>query len=344
MLIGRQTWTFPAGPRVLGTGTAVGALEAEGPLGSDFDLVHADLYVGQESWEKAERKLFEEAQAKALEKSGLGAGDITLAVTGDNLPQNIASNFSARTGGWPLLGTFSACATSMEAVALAAALVDAGQADRVMAGASSHNSTAERTFRFPTEYGAQKPATAHCTVTGAGAVVIGKGIAGARITHATIGKVIDLGVKSPWEMGAAMAPAAADTIACHFSDTRRGPEDFDAIVTGDLARVGHPIARDLLLARGHDLGSRFFDCGVLIYRVSQPGVFSGGSGPGCCACVTFAHLLPKLETGEWRRMMVVATGALLSTVSAQQGETIPCIAHAVVFEADGSAQPDGAKG
>jgi len=332
MQIGDQTWHFPSQPRVLSTGTAVGPMEGAGPLGDSFDLVYADAYMGQSSWEKAERTLFELAQDHAVRQAGLSMEAIDLIVSGDLLPQNISSNFAARTAGRPLIGVFSACATSMEAVAQAALFIDSGFAHYVLAGAVSHNSTAERTFRYPTEYGAQKPPSAHCTVTGAGAVVLGRGEARIGVSFATIGKVVDFGVSSPWEMGAAMAPAAVATIVAHLKDTGRTVADYDAIATGDLARVGLPIARELLAEQGVDVGSRLQDCGVLMYGADQKEAFSGGSGPGCCPCVTFAHLLPKIASGQWRRVLVVATGALLSAVSAGQGETIPCIAHAVSFE------------
>lgn len=329
---GKQTWMFTSLPRILATGTAVGPKEGAGPLGDCFDLVHQDPYVGQTTWEKAERLLLELAQQQAITKSGLSMEDIDISVSGDLLPQNITSSFAARTAARPLIGVFSACATSMESVALASLMVDSGAARYALASTGSHNSTAERTFRTPTEYGAQKPPTAHCTVTGAGALVVGHGHSNIAISYATIGKVTDLGVKSPWEMGAAMAPAAVDTIWQHLADTGFCATDYDAVITGDLARVGQPIAHELLQKRGVDLGDRFLDCGILMYAPDQFEVFSGGSGPGCCACVTAAHLLPRVQSGEWRRILVVATGALLSPVTAGQGETIPCIAHAVTFE------------
>ena len=332
MKIGKQTWAFPSRPRVIGTGTVVGEKEGQGPIGDRFDLVAADPYMGQSSWEKAERKFMEMAQEKAVEKAGLTMESIDMILSGDLLPQNISSHFAARTQGRPILNVFSACATSMQAVLLSAQMVDTQFATYALAAVSSHNSSAERAFRYPTEYGAQKPPTAHCTVTGAGAAVIGKGMTGPVITYATIGKVVDLGIDDPWEMGAAMAPAAADTIAQHFKDTGRTPLDYDVIATGDLARVGHPIARKLLLDQGYDLGDQFTDCGILIYDEKQPEVFSGGSGPACAACVTFGHFMLGLNEKQWNRILVVATGALLSPVSSQQKDTIPCIAHAVAFE------------
>ncbi len=332
MLIGKQTWAFQNAPRVLATGTAVSQKEGKGPLGKDFDLIYKDPYVGQSSWEKAERKLLEQAEEKAVEKAGVTMEDVSVTISGDLLPQNITSNFAARTEGRPLLGVFSACATSMQAVALASLLVDTKAATYALAAASSHNSTAERVFRYPTEYGAQKPPTAHYTVTGAGAALIGLGATGPVITHATIGKVNDFGVQNPWEMGAAMAPAAVDTIVQHLDDTGRKVSDYDLIITGDLARVGLPIAQELLTQRGIDPAGRFTDCGILLFTPDEPDVFSGGSGPGCCACVTFGHLLRRVAQGELKRILVVATGALLSPISSQQNETIPCIAHAVSFE------------
>jgi stage V sporulation protein AD len=332
VLIGKQTLSFSSRPRILGTGTAVGSKEGEGALAGAFDLVHEDSHIGQPSWEKAERVLFERAVAVALKKAGLAMEDMSVVISGDLLAQNITSAYAARGHGRPLLGIFSACATSMQALTLAAQEVEAGDARYALAAVSSHNSTAERQFRFPTEYGAQKPSTAHCTVTGAAAAVVGHGLSGPVIELATRGSVVDLGVKSPWEMGAAMAPAAAETIAAHLQDAKRGPEDYDVIATGDLGTVGAPIARELLHQRGIVLReSAFIDCGALIYRREQPEVFSGGSGPACCPCVTFAHLLPMMIGRGWRRILVVATGALHSPVSVAQGETIPCIAHAVAF-------------
>jgi stage V sporulation protein AD len=331
-LVGKQTWRFPSTPRILSAASVVGNKEGQGPLGNDFDIVHKDPYVGTDSWEKAERKLTEEACEEAMRKAGLKSQDIDLVIAGDLLNQLITSSFAARTLAMPFLGIFGACSTSMQGLALAALLVDSGFAHKVIAATSSHNSTAERQFRFPTEYGGQKPPTAHCTVTGSGAALIGKNGSALKITHATIGKVIDLGVKNPWEMGAAMAPAAVDTITAHFRDTGRTLDDYDLILTGDLGRVGHSIAKQLLEQQGHQAGDKFHDCGVLIYYPDQEEVFSGGSGCACCAVVTYGHILKRMERGELKRVLVTATGALLSPTSTQQGESIPCIAHTVAIE------------
>ncbi|MGZ4133890.1 MAG: stage V sporulation protein AD [Tumebacillaceae bacterium] len=331
-LVGKQTWHFPTAPVLLATGAVGGPKEGQGPLGQDFDATFADAYLGQDSWEKAERRFVEEACQIAMKKANLTGDQIDVMFAGDLLNQIITANFAARTLAVPFLGVFGACSTVMESLALAALTVDSGYAKVAMAATGSHHSTAERQFRYPTEYGGQKPPTAQCTVTGAGAGIVGVSGNGPRLTHATIGKVVDLGIKSPFEMGAAMAPAAADTIARHFKDTGRTPDDYDLIVTGDLARVGQPLAAELLEQEGIYLGDKFKDCGILVYDPDQEEVFSGGSGCACCAVVTYGHLMRRMQRGELERILVCATGALLSTVSAQQGESIPCVAHAVVFE------------
>jgi stage V sporulation protein AD len=331
-LMGKQTWHFPNAPVLLATGAVGGPKEKQGPLGQDFDSTFEDPYLGQESWEKAERRFVEEACQVAMKKANLTGDQIDVMFAGDLLNQIVTANFAARTLAVPFLGVFGACSTSMESLALAALTVDSGYAKHALAATGSHNSTAERQFRYPTEYGGQKPPTAQCTVTGAGAGIVGVSGIGPRLTHATIGKVVDLGIKSPFEMGSAMAPAAADTIARHFQDTGRTPDDYDLIVTGDLSRVGQPLAAELLEQQGIYLGDKFKDCGIMIYDPDQSEVFSGGSGCACCAVVTYGHLMQRMQRGEFYRILVCATGALLSTVTTQQGETIPCVAHAVVFE------------
>lgn len=331
-LVGKQTWQFQSRPVLLAAGSVVGPKEGQGPLGQDFDAVIDDAYFGQDSWEKAERRFLEEAAQVAMTKANVTGDQIDVMFAGDLLNQIVTSNFAARTLAIPFLGLFGACSTSMESLALAALAVDAGFATHALAATASHNSTAERQFRYPTEYGGQKPPTAQCTVTGGGAAIVGKAGAGPVITHATIGKVVDLGVKSPFEMGPAMAPAAADTIARHFQDTGRTPDDYDLIVTGDLARVGQPLAAELLEQESLYLGDKFKDCGILIFDPDQSEVFSGGSGCACCATVTYGHLLKRMEKGELDRILVCATGALLSPLSSQQGESIPGVAHAVVIE------------
>lgn len=331
---GARSWVFPRPPVIIGTGTVVGPDEGNGPLAADFDLVHPDLEIGQPSWEKSERVLLEQAADIALQHAGLSKEDVQFFVGGDLLNQLISNSFAARKLGIPYLGVFGACSTAMESLALASLLVASGAADRALAGNCSHNCTAEKQFRYPTEYGSQKPPTAQYTVTGAGAAVVSSEGKGPVVTAATIGRIVDLGIKDPFNMGAAMAPAAVDTIQGHLQDTGRTPGYYDLIVTGDLASVGHPIASELLARNGVPMEeTRFQDCGLMIYDTSKQNVQAGGSGCACSATVTYGHLLKRMARGELRRILVVATGALLSPLSYQQGESIPCIAHAVSIEA-----------
>lgn len=283
----------------------------------------------------AESKMVEEAVDLALLKAGLERSGLDFLLAGDLLNQIIAASFAARTIDVPFLGLYGACSTIAEAMALGAVLIDGGYATRVCAVSSSHHDTAERQYRFPTEFGAQRPPTAQWTVTAAGAVILGPPGAGKlQITHATIGRVVDQGIRNPFDMGAAMAPAAADTIAAHFKDTGRQPEAYDLVATGDLAAIGHPLAAELLEERGWDLDGRFIDCGQMIYDETQD-AHAGGSGCGCSASVFAGYLARNLAEGKFKRILFVATGALHSPTTCQQGETIPCVAHAVVVERSG---------
>lgn len=332
--IGRSTWEYLQNVRLISHAAVVGPMEGKGLLGNEFDLVYDDLYMGEDTWEKAERKMIEDVVQICIEKGNLNQDEISVYLAGDLLNQNISASFSAKANQIPFLGVYGACSTSMLSLSLAAALVDSGFAEKAIAAVSSHNCTAEKQYRYPTEYGGQKPDTAQWTVTGAGAGIVGiadQPSAGPRITHTTIGKVIDMGVTNPFDMGSAMAPAAADTIKRHFEDTRRTPLDYDLIVTGDLGKVGSPIARELLSKAGYELDDRFQDCGLMIYSNEQD-VFAGGSGCASSAVVTYGYLVDQMKQGKYRRILVVATGALLSPISYQQGESIPCIAHAVALE------------
>ncbi|WP_047153574.1 stage V sporulation protein AD [Aneurinibacillus tyrosinisolvens] len=332
MLQGHQTWVFPTQPVILSSAAVGGSHEAKGPLAEDFDILHEDLWLGQDSLEKAEKVMLEEACDKAIEKANIQKGSINFMLAGDLINQITPSSFSARTVGVPYLGIFGACSTSMEGLALAALLVDCKAAKYVLTGTSSHNLTAEKQFRYPNEYGAQKPPTANWTVTGAGAAIVGASGNGPRVTAATIGRIVDMGISDPFNMGSAMAPAAVDTIEAHCRDLQIQPDHYDLIVTGDLGRVGHPIAADLLKKHGFAIAEKSFtDCGLLIYSKEQK-LFAGGSGCACCATVTYGHLLNRLHKGEWKRILVIATGALLSPLTFQQKESIPCIAHAVAIE------------
>ncbi|WP_026477999.1 stage V sporulation protein AD [Alkaliphilus transvaalensis] len=332
MLKGHQTWVFENKPVLISSGAVGGPFEGQGPLAEDFDLLHEDIWLGQDSFEKAEKRLMEEACEIAIRKVGMKKEDIQFFLSGDLMNQIITSSFTARTVGAPFLGLFGACSSAMEGLALASLLVDSGFAENALAAASSHNAAAEKQFRYPTEYGAQKPPTAQWTVTGAGAGLVAKEGDGPRITSATIGRVIDMGLSDPFNMGSAMAPAAVDTIQRHFHELNIKPSHYDLIATGDLGRVGHHIATDLLREHNLEIPPKIFtDCGLLIYRDDQP-VFAGGSGCGCSATVTYGHLINRMKKGELKRILVIATGALLSPMSYQQKESIPCIAHAVSLE------------
>lgn len=336
-LKGHQSWVFEHKPRIYSAASIVGPFEGQGPLANDFDIIHGDLTIGQDTWEKAEKTLIEEAAKTAIESVGLTKDQIQFYVGGDLMNQIISSSFAARTHSIPYLGVFGACSTSMESLALASLIVNSGGANYALAATGSHNATVEKQFRYPTEYGSQKPPTAQYTVTGAGAAVVSRKGDGPLITSATIGRVIDMGITDPFNMGAAMAPAAVDTIQAHLRDLRVEPGYYDLIITGDLSKVGFAIASELLQKHNIPMNQTDFrDCGMMIYNYEHQDVQSGASGCGCSAVVTYGHLLKELARGTWRRILVVATGALLSPLSFQQGESIPCIAHAVSIEYTGT--------
>lgn len=329
--INRQTWHFSQNVRLQASAVSVGPKEGEGPLAALFDKIHDDMYAGQNTWEDAERQLLEDAVTTVLQKAGITEQDVDVILAGDLLNQNITTNFTAEKLAIPLLGMYGACSTSMLTLSTAAALVNAGYASKAIAACSSHNATAERQYRYPTEYGGQKPPTAQWTVTGAGAGLVGIGGSGPRITYATIGKVIDMGITDPFDMGSAMAPAAVSTLQTHFKDTGRSPQTYDLIVTGDLASVGYPIVKELMLRNGYQMDQVYNDCGLMIFTPDQD-VFAGGSGCASSAVVTYSYIMDQLQKGLLKKVLVCATGALLSPVSYQQGHSIPCIAHAVALE------------
>ena len=336
MLSGKQSWLFQNHPVITSTGVSVGPFEAQGHLRDDFDIIHDDLWLNEDSYEKAHRVLLEEAASCAIEKKGLKNEDIQFLFAGDLVNQITPTSFAARTMAIPYLGLFGACSTSMEGLALAAFVVNYRGAEKVLTGASSHNAAIEKQFRYPTEYGGQKPPTAQWTVTGAGTALLEQNKKAASnqivVKSATIGKVIDLGMADPFNMGGAMAPAAADTIAAHFSDFNLKPDHYDLIVTGDLGKIGQATAQDLLEQKGLKLKEgQFRDCGLMLYKDDQ-NVQSGGSGAGCSATVLYGHLLNEMKKGTYNRILLAATGALLSPLTVQQNESIPCIAHAVSIE------------
>lgn len=332
MLKGYQSWVFKNGPVILASAAIGGPFESKGALAEDFDILHGDIWLKQDSFEKAEKKMLEEACEIAIKKAGLKKEDINIFLSGDLLNQITASSFAARTLAVPYIGLYGACSCSMESLSLGALLIESRAADYVLAATSSHNASAEKQFRYPTEYGAQKPPTAQWTVTGAGAAVLGREGSGPRVSCATIGQVIDMGISDPFNMGAAMAPAAVDTIEAHFRDTGREPAYYDVIATGDLGSIGFEIARDLLAKHGLGIPENIFtDCGTMIYKEGQP-IFAGASGCGCSATVTYGHFMRRLKEGQLKRVLIVATGALMSPMSYQQKESIPCVAHAVSIE------------
>lgn len=330
--LGKQTIKLSAPPSIMATAAIVGPKEGEGPLASYFDMVQKDDYFGQESFEKAESKFVEETVKKAIEKSGIGADGMDYLLAGDLLNQIISSSFAARSLQIPYLGVYGACSTMAESLSIGAMLIDGGYADHVVCATSSHFSSAERQYRFPLEQGVQRPPYAQWTVTGSGAAVLSSKGSGPYITHVTTGKVVDFGIKDANNMGAAMAPAAVDTISAHFKETGRKPDYYDLIVTGDLATVGKDITTDLLLKEGYNMGSVYNDCGCMIFDNEKQDTHSGGSGCGCSAVVLNGYIYKKLMSGELKKVLFIATGALLSPISAWQGESIPCVAHAIAIE------------
>jgi len=327
---GTQSIEFIHPPVIRSWASVVGPKEGEGPWAGDFDFIIPDYLFGEDSWEKAESKMLREAVKMALEKQNLLPEHAELLLAGDLLNQLISSNFAARELAIPFLGLYGACSTMAEALLLGAMMIDGGYYERVVAAACSHHYSAERQFRFPTEQGVQPAAYSQWTATAAGAVVLQKGEPGPQITAATIGRVVDMDQKDPANMGAAMAPAAVDTIRTHLMDMGREPDYYDLIVTGDLGVVGMSLTSELFRRRGMK-NPNYSDCGVLLYDGIQD-VNAGGSGCGTSACMLCGPLLRKIVEGEIKRLLLVGTGALMSPISSFQGESIPGIAHAVAIE------------
>jgi len=329
---GAQSIRFTNPPVILSGAAVVGPKEGEGPLAKYFDHISPDILFGQDSWEKAESEIVRMGIALAVQKANLNMDQIRYILAGDLLNQATGSTFGIRSIGRPYFGLFGACSTMGEAMSLGAVLVEGGYADHVVGAASSHFCAAEKTFRFPLELGTQRAPTASWTVTGDGAVVIGKEGTGPRITGITTGKIVDMGIKDVNNMGAAMAPAAADVLSTHFKDFGLQPDYYDLIVTGDLGHVGSSLLVNLMREESYDIYAKHTDCGVEIFDRDTQNTLAGGSGCGCSA-VTFAgYLLYRLNKHEINRLLFVPTGAMHSVVTAQQGETIPGMAHAVAIE------------
>ena len=329
-----QTIFFNNKPKIVATGTIAGPKESAGVVGRYVDKTLTDDMYGETTYEKAECKMLSYAIAQAIQNAGLTEQDVDLLISGDLLNQIISASFAARDFDFPFLGVYGACSTMAESMAVGAAFVNAGYHKKVVAATGSHFSSAERQYRYPLELGTTRPPQSQWTVTGAGGVLIadmGASNGYPAITAATFGRVVDYGITDVNNMGAAMAPACMDLLLNHLRDTGRKARDYDLIVTGDLGALGSRILKDLTWEKGVDIQPNHFDCGEIVYNVIED-EFQGGSGAGCSALVFNTYIMDKIKKRELNRVLFVATGALLSTVSSGQGESIPCIAHAVVIE------------
>lgn len=334
--IGSHTLRLDVPAYVQSSGAFAGKKEGEGPLKHYFDAIHEEGHLGEDSWEKAESKMQTEAAKTALEKAHVTPDQVQAVFAGDLLNQCISSSFGLRDLGIPYLGQYGACSTMAQSMGLASVFVSTGAADYALAITSSHFCTAERQYRFPLEYGGQRTPTAQWTATGAGAVLLGKYPSPVRITEVTFGRMADLGVTDANNMGAAMAPAAAQTLTDYFTDTGSKPADFDLILTGDLGQVGSSLLRELLRKAGWDIEENHNDCGLMLYDREAQDVHAGGSGCGCSAAVVSGYVLQKLQDGTLHDVLFAGTGALMSPTSSQQGESIPGIAHLVRLQSEAS--------
>lgn len=338
-MIGAQSIVFNNPPYIIAAASVTGKKEGEGPLGKLFDSIQEDPLLGKDTWEEAESEFLKLAAQMAIQKAGLTNKDIRYMVAGDLLGQLIASSFGVAELGIPYFGLFGACSTMGEAISIGSIIIDGGFADKVLAATSSHFAGAEKQFRFPLDYGNQRPYSASWTVTGSGAVILsdkkgntkGKAI---RVKGITTGKIVDYGIKDPMNMGAAMAPAACDTIKSHMEDFNVKPEYYDRIITGDLGYVGSAILIDLLKEHNIDISSNHMDCGKEIFDQENQDTHAGGSGCACSAVTFASYVLKQLEEGTWKRVLFLPTGSLHSKVSYNEGNTMPGIAHAVVVEAE----------
>lgn len=318
-------------PKIISFASAVGKKEGEGPLGKEFDEIYEDTTMGEDSWEKAESLYLKSAINKAISKSGLSKTDIDIICSGDLLNQCIGSSFGIKDFERPFCGVYGACSTMALSLCMTTLMIETGAFGYCVAATSSHFCSAEKQFRKPLEYGGQRPPTAQWTVTGSGAVLLGKdGGKGVYVDKIHLGTIQDLGILDSNNMGAAMAPAAKKTIVDFLSDTGTKPADYDAIFTGDLGSVGTELLYELMLKEeGIDLEKIHKDCGLMIFDRETQDVHAGGSGCGCSGSVLCSHILSGMHSGKYRNILFVATGALMSTVSSLQGQSIPGIAHLV---------------
>ena len=330
--LGRQTLALETPVHILARAAVGGRHEGEGPLGQYFDTISNDSFFGERTWEKGESTMQKRALKKALEKAGLDPAELDFVLAGDLLNQCVGSAFSLREFGIPFWGLYGACSTMGAGRARGALLVEGGFAHRAAVMTSSHFCTAERQYRMPVPYGSQRSPTAQWTATAAGCALLGSGGRGPRITAVTTGRIVDKGITDPSNMGAAIAPAAFDTLLAHFQATGTGPKDYDLVVTGDLGGWGRQIVTELFAARGVDMSANYTDCGMLLYDIDRQDMHCGASGCGCAASVLCAYLLREMEEGRWKKILFAPTGALLSPTTSFQGESIPGISHAVQLE------------
>jgi len=331
MKIGAQSITFN-NVYIHQAAVAGGPKEKAGPLGSYFDKTYDDLYCGARTWEKAEIQLLRDALDLCLIKNNVALNDIDCFIAGDLNNQIVIGSYLMRDYDVPHLGIFGACSTSVEGLIIGGAFIEGGNARKILAATSSHNAAAERQFRYPTEYGGQKPDTITCTATAAGIVMLAGDPSDLKLTGVTIGKVIDAKLKDPHDLGRAMAPAAFATIEAHLADFGRGADYYDLIVTGDLSFYGKDMLIKMFNEINIDIKQNYEDCGLLLYDRVKQDMLAGGSGCGCFAAVTYGYFLSKLRDKTYKKILVVATGALLNPVIIAQKETIPGIAHAAVIE------------
>ena len=329
--IGKQTISFDFPPTITECNSIVGPKEAQGPLAKYFDLTLDDEFWGEKSWEKAESKIIKENVNALVTKSGISTNNIDCIFAGDLLNQCISSSFGLRDSNIPFIGMFGACSTFVESMCMGAIAIESF-AQNVICATSSHFCSAEKQFRFPLELGNQRPQTSQWTVTGSGATLLSKDGTGPFITNITLGKIVDMGIKDANNMGAAMAPAFVDTLLAHFLDTGRNPSYYDAIISGDLGKIGKDIAIDIAMSKGYNIKSNYNDCGLMIFDTKAQDTHAGESGCACCGSVFSGFLFKQLKEKKIKKLLLIATGALMNSTSSQQGETIPGIAHAVSIE------------
>lgn len=338
--LGRRTVRLLTPPTIQAWASVVGKTEGKGPLRDSFDKISKDSYFGMPTWEQGESQMHKQCYELVCSKASIAPDKPDYILSGDLLNQCVGSAFAMRDTNVPYFGLYGACSTMAESLSIAAMLLDGGFGETVCASASSHFCSSERQFRFPLEYGGVRTPTAQWTVTGCGAVIVSAHGNGPFITHVTTGMICDKGIKDCANMGAAMAPAAYDTLSAHFHETGRSPSYYDAIFTGDLGEIGHRAVLEQFKKDGYDLSDRYFDCGLLIYDRKTQDVHAGASGCGCAASVLCGHILNRIKNGTWNRILFSATGALLSATTPQQGLSIPGICHAISIEA---TTPQGGK-